>query len=290
MKIKKVFSLGLLLISLSVAAQDDLLSELENDVVEKTPVYAEATFKGSRLINGHSIITRKKKSLEFLISHRFGKVNTGAYNFFGIDGANVRFALEYGINDRLTVGVGRNSFEKTYDAFGKYNLLRQQTGTITIPVSVTWLSSTAIKTIKPPDQAQVVETSFSQAVYSHVLLIARKFSPTISWQVMPAMVHRNQVLEGEQNDQFAIGTGGRVKLSKRISLNAEYYHQLNPSTNNASENSIALGVDIETGGHVFQLHFTNSQSMVEKGFITETQGNFFKGDVHFGFNITRVFN
>jgi Membrane bound beta barrel domain (DUF5777) len=287
---KNILSLVFLVGSLSALAQDDLLSELENDVVEKEPTYAEATFKGSRLINGHSIITRKKKSLEFLISHRFGKVNTGAYNFFGIDGANVRFALEYGISNRFTVGVGRNSFEKTYDAFGKYNLLRQQTGTLTMPVSVTWLSSTAIKTIKPADQAQVVETSFSQAVYSHVLLIARKFSPSISWQLMPAMVHRNQVFEGEQNDQFALGTGGRVKLSKRISLNAEYYHQLNTASSNTSENSIAVGVDIETGGHVFQLHFTNSQSMVEKGFITETQGNFFKGDVHFGFNITRVFN
>jgi hypothetical protein len=287
---KKALTLLALLISLSVMAQDDLLSELENDVVEKTSNYAEATFKGSRLINGHSIITRKKKSLEFLISHRFGKVNTGAYNFFGIDGANVRFALEYGINDRLTVGLGRNSFEKTYDAFAKYNLLRQQTGAFSMPVSVTWLSSTAIKTIKPADQAQVVKTSFSQAVYSHVLLIARKFSPSISWQLMPAMVHRNQVLEGERNDQFAIGTGGRVKLSKRISLNAEYYHQLNSSAKSQTENSIAIGVDIETGGHVFQLHLTNSQSMVEKGFITETQGNFFKGDVHFGFNITRVFN
>jgi Membrane bound beta barrel domain (DUF5777) len=287
---KKLFTLFSLLISLVALAQDDLLSELENDVVEKSPIYAEATFKGSRLINGHSVITRKKKSLEFLISHRFGKVNTGAYNFFGIDGANVRFALEYGINDRLTVGLGRNSFEKTYDAFSKYNLLRQQTGTLTMPVSVTWLSSIAIKTIKPGDQPQVVKTSFSQAVYSHVLLIARKFNPTVSWQLMPAMVHRNQVLDGERNDQFALGTGGRVKLSKRISVNAEYYHQLNAVTTNTTENSIALGVDIETGGHVFQLHFTNSQSMVEKGFITETQGNFFKGDVHFGFNITRVFN
>jgi hypothetical protein len=287
---KKLLTLLVSLTSFSAMAQDDLLSELENNVVEKTSNYAEATFKGSRLINGHSIITRKKKSLEFLISHRFGKVNTGAYNFFGIDGANVRFALEYGINDRLTVGLGRNSFEKTYDAFAKYNLLRQQTGGFSIPVSVTWLSSTAIKTIKPADQAQVVKTSFSQAVYSHVLLIARKFSPSISWQLMPAMVHRNQVLEGERNDQFAIGTGGRVKLSKRISLNTEYYHQLSVNVKNTTENSLAIGVDIETGGHVFQLHFTNSQSMVEKGFITETQGNFFKGDVHFGFNITRVFN
>lgn len=290
MKKEKIVLLAFLLVSFSLTAQDDLLNALENEVVEKTPVFTEATFKGSRIINGHSIITRKKKSLEFLISHRFGKINTGAYNFLGIDGANVRFALEYGLSNRLTVGVGRNSFEKTYDAFGKFALVKQQRGISTIPVSVTWLSSTAIKTIKPPDQPQVVETPFSQAVYSHVLLIARKFSPALSLQVMPALVHRNQVFEGEENDQYAIGAGGRLKLSKRISLNAEYYHQLNPSVDNTTENSVAVGVDIETGGHVFQLHLTNSQSMIEKGFITETQGNFFKGDIHFGFNITRVFN
>ncbi len=276
--------------SFSVTAQDDLLSTLENDVADERTTFAEATFKGSRIINGHSIITRKKKSMEFLISHRFGKVNSGAYNFFGLDNANVRFALEYGLTDRLTMGIGRNSFEKTYDAFGKFGFLRQQSGALNIPVSITWLSSIAMKTIKPPDEPQVVKTPFSEAVYSHVLLISRKFSPALSLQVMPALIHRNQVVAGNENDQFAIGAGGRVKLSKRVSLNAEYYHQLNPSANNTTENSIAIGVDIETGGHVFQLHLTNSQSMIEKGFITETEGNFFKGDIHFGFNITRVFN
>lgn len=217
-------------------------------------------------------------------------MNRGAYDFFGIDGANVRFGLEYGIGDRLTVGIGRNSFEKTYDSFLKYALLRQQKGLVTIPVSVTWLSSVAIKTLKPSDKPQVVKTPFSQAAYSHVLLIARKFSPSISMQVMPALVHRNEVVEGAENDQYAIGVGGRVKVSKRISINSEYYHRIGEAKNNPYQNSIAIGVDIETGGHVFQLHLTNSQSMIEKGFITETKGNFFKGDIHFGFNITRVFN
>jgi Membrane bound beta barrel domain (DUF5777) len=271
-------------------AQDDLLSALELQTDKPAVEFAEAAFKGSRLINGHTVVTRKNKSLEFLIAHRFGKVNRGAYDFFGIDGANVRFGLEYGIGDRLTVGIGRNSFEKTYDSFLKYALLRQQKGLVTIPVSVTWLSSVAIKTLKPSDKPQVVETPFSQAAYSHVLLIARKFSPSISMQVMPALVHRNEVVEGAENDQYAIGVGGRVKVSKRISINSEYYHRIGEAKNNPYQNSIAIGVDIETGGHVFQLHLTNSQSMIEKGFITETKGNFFKGDIHFGFNITRVFN
>jgi len=271
-------------------AQEDLLKALEAESNEPSVEFAEATFKGSRLINGHTVITRKSKSLEFLIAHRFGKVNQGAYDFYGIDGANVRFGLEYGLTDRLTIGIGRNSFEKTYDAFLKYALLRQQKGVITIPVSVTWLSSTAIRTLKPSDQPQVVKTPFSQAAYSHVLLIARKFTPALSLQLMPALVHRNEVQEGLKNDEYAVGMGGRIKVSKRVSLNMEYYQRVGEVQNNPFQNSVAIGVDIETGGHVFQLHLTNSQSMIEKGFITETKGNFFKGDIHFGFNITRVFN
>jgi Membrane bound beta barrel domain (DUF5777) len=285
-----VVTLALFTYTVVVKAQDDLLSALESQTDKPTKEFAEAAFKGSRLINGHTVVTRKSKSLEFLIAHRFGKVNQGAYDFFGIDGANVRFGLEYGIGNRLTAGIGRNSFEKTYDSFLKYALLRQQKGLAMIPVSVTWLSSIAIKTLKPSDEPQVLKTPFSQAAYSHVLLVAHKLSPAISLQVMPALIHRNEVEEGEKNDQYAIGVGGRVKVSKRISINTEYYHRVGEAENNPYQNSIAIGVDIETGGHVFQLHLTNSQSMIEKGFITETKGNFFKGDIHFGFNITRVFN
>ena len=285
----KIFlSVGLFLgLEFSVHAQQDLLASIEAEMKEPTQ-YAEATFKGSRLINGHSIITRKRSSLEFLISHRFGRINSGAYEFFGLDGANVRFGLEYALTNQFTLGIGRNSFQKTYDGFVKYALARQHKGEKDFPVSVTWFSSMAVKTLKQPEPAD--DNSFSsKTAYSHLVLIARKFSPSISVQVMPALIHRNEVNDPQKNDIYALGVGGRVKLSKRLSLNMEYYYRFNKDELDPYHNSVAIGVDIETGGHVFQLHLTNSQAMIEKGFVAETTGDFLDGDIHFGFNISRVF-
>ena len=285
----KIFlSVGLFLgLEFSVHAQQDLLASIETEM--KEPIqYAEATFKGSRLINGHSIITRKRSSLEFLISHRFGRINSGAYEFFGLDGANVRFGLEYALTNQFTLGIGRNSFQKTYDGFVKYAMARQHNGERNFPVSVTWFSSMAVKTLKQTEPAY--DNSFSsKTAYSHLILVARKFGPSISFQIMPTLIHRNEVNDLEKNDVYALGAGGRVKLSKRLSLNMEYYYRFNTTEFDPYHNSIAIGVDIETGGHVFQLHLTNSQAMIEKGFVAETTGDFFDGDIHFGFNISRVF-
>ncbi len=268
-------------------AQSDLLDLINKD--EKVQEnFVTATFKGSRLINGHTIITRKKGDLEFLIAHRFGRINSGAYELFGLDNSNVRFGLEYGLSDRLTVGVGRNSFQKTYDGFVKYAVLLQQTGKKKIPVSITWFSSSAIKTLRDPlteKSPDFVET----LVFSHQLLIAQKVNKKLSWQLMPSLIHYNKVQSPNQNDLLALGFGARFKLSQRISLNGEYYYRHNTIEEDPFFNPIAIGIDIDTGGHVFQLQFTNSRSMIEKGFIAETTGDFFNGDIHFGFNLTRVF-
>lgn len=269
-----------------VMAQDDLLEMLEKES-QPGPQYAEATFKGTRLINGHSVEVRKKGMLDFIIAHRFGRINQGGYELFGLDQANMRIGLDYGLSNRFNVGIGRNSFQKTYDGYLKAKLLRQQTGEKSVPVSITAFSSIAIMTLKQSD----IDLDFTaRLTYSHQLIIARKFTPSFSFQLSPTIVHRNAVTpEQEGNDIYAMGAGGRIKLSKRISLNAEYYYQFNRIENSLIQNSVAIGFDIETGGHVFQLQFTNSQAMIEKGFITETTGDFFKGDVHFGFNISRSF-
>lgn len=284
-----IFTLLLGINALTALGQDDLLDLLEKETPQEAVQFEESIFKGSRLINGHTVVTRKKNSLEFLISHRFGRINSGIYDFFGLDGANVRFGLERGMTDRLTIGLGRNSFEKTYDGFVKYALLRQHTGATQSPVSITWFSSAAIKTLRSFD-ADINLTTRDCLAYSHVMLIARKFSNALSVQLMPSVVHRNQILPEQNNDVFALGAGARLKISKRVSFNAEYYQRVKTAAADLNKNSLALGFDIETGGHVFQLHFTNSQAMVEKGFIAETQGDFFDGDIHFGFNISRVFN
>jgi hypothetical protein len=287
-----LFSMSVLL-SLNAFAQDDLMNLLESNT-EESIHFTEATFKGSRLINGHTVETRKQGELEFLISHRFGRLNSGAYEFFGLDAANVRLGLEYGVADFLTLGVGRNSFEKTYDGFAKLKLLRQSSGKRVMPVSVVSFSSAAIKTLAGSTPEEYPDIA-ARMYYVQQLLIARKFGSALSLQLMPSFVHRNRIQEREgENDIYALGFGGRIKLTQRVSLNGEYYYRFNAEEYNEGDlnqlfNSLAIGFDIETGGHVFQLHLTNSRAMIEKGFIAETNGNFFAGDIHFGFNVSRVF-
>lgn len=266
-------------------AQDELLDIL-NSTAPEDKTYAIATFKSTRLINGHSIETRTKQVLEFVISHRFGRVNSGVDDLFGLDNSSIRFGLEYGITDNLNVGVGRSSFNKVYDGFAKYKFLRQSNSA---PLTITGLVTAATQTLDFPNNGAAFESKHRWA-YTYQALFARKFSSDFSMQVMPTLIHRNLVpTEEDSNDLLALGVGGRYKLNQRLAINAEYYHQLSDKSDQFT-NSIAIGFDIETGGHVFQLHVTNAQQMNERGFIGETTGDFFEGDIHFGFNISRVFN
>ncbi|VXD11853.1 DUF5777 family beta-barrel protein [Marinoscillum sp. 108] len=274
-----------LIFSLTLAAQDDLLSMLEDERGDQKTL-TEATFKGTRLINGHSIETRKKGVMDFIIAHRFGTIDGGGYELFGLDNATIRIGLEYALNDRLYLGLGRSSFEKTYDSFIKYRIVRQSTGEGSIPFSATWLSSIALKTLKDPEYDLSLANRLAN---THSLLLARKLNSSISLQLVPTWVHRNLIrVEDINNDIFALGMGGRVKFSQRLALCVEYYHQFQQLNEN-TRNSLAIGIDLETGGHVFQLQFTNATSMVPKGFISETTNNFFDGEIHFGFNISRTF-
>ncbi|MBD2714574.1 hypothetical protein KBK19_05970 [Microvirga sp. STR05] len=291
-----VMSIMGLLCAATAAAQDvpppaapDLLNDLERqttDTLRRETV--QATFKGTRIINGHSVETPGAGTLIFLISHRFGTLNSGAYNFFGLDQATIRLGLEYGLNDRLTVGVGRSSLEKTYDGFLKYRALRQTSGARPMPVSVTLFASSAINTLRYIDGVDY--TLPRRLTYTYQAMIARKFSPNLSVQLSPTVVHRNLVDTRQMhNDVVALGVAGRQKLSKRTALMLEYYYRLPTSEDPGTRNAIAAGFDIETGGHVFQLHVTNSQGMIEKHFMTQTYGNFFDGDIYFGFNVARNF-
>ena len=228
--------------------EQELLSLLGR---EETTEYAAASFKTNRVINLHSLESTTAGVLDVKISHRFGYLNGGIYDLFGLDESSVRLGADYGVSDRLTIGVGRSSYEKTYDGFIKYKLLRQSTGLKNMPVSMAILGTAAITTLKWADPNR--DNLFSSRVaYTTQLIIGRKFS-------------------------------------KRLSFNAEYIYVPPDQLAEQYTNSLSIGFDIETGGHVFQLHFTNSTSMIEKGFITETLGEWGKGEIHFGFNISRVF-
>lgn len=276
------------------AQEEDLLSMLGE---EKTTDYATASFKTNRIINGHSIENTAAGVLDFKISHRFGPVRQGVYDMFGLDAATIRIGLDYGITDRLMIGIGRNGNEKIIDGFAKYRLLRQSSGKRNMPISLSYLIDGQIKTLKFSD-AERDNKFTSRLYYTHQLLLARKFSKNLSLQLMPTLVHRNLVpTRDEKNDVLAIGIGGRTKLTKRVALNVEYYYVPEGQISTDYANSLSIGFDIETGGHVFQLHFTNTNAMSYKGFITETPEDwFFKNDegrmlsgIRFGFNVSRVF-
>ena len=287
---------GLLLAAGALAhpaqAQTDLLGELEKQTADSTKrEVVAATFKGTHIINAQSIETPGAGTLAFLIQHRFGTLNSGAYEFFGLDQAVLRLSFEYGLTSRLAVGLGRSSQEKTFDGFLKYKALQQTSGARPMPVSVTLFASSAITTLKFNTPANTLERSAASRLdYAYQALIARKFSSSLSVQLMPTLIHRNYVaLAGRQNDVYSIGAGLRQKLTKRIALTADYFYLLPGYAADTYGNALGVGVDIETGGHVFQLHLTNCQGMTEKFFVPQTDGNFFNGDIYFGFTVARNF-
>ncbi|WP_298316517.1 DUF5777 family beta-barrel protein [uncultured Aquimarina sp.] len=266
----------------------DLLDILEEETPQ-TKNYTSSTFKGTRILNGHSIENRKKRTLEFVISHRFGRVNLGADELYGLDQSNIRFAFEYGLTDDIMLGVGRSSFDKTYDGFIKYKFLKQSSGKNSFPFTASLFTSIAYRTLKDFDPNN--EPSFSQKLsYVTQVLMARKFSSGFSLQITPTYIHRNSVkINEDPHGIFAVGVGSRVKLTKRVSINGEYFYTVNPLESIDASNSLAFGVDIETGGHIFQIILSNSITMIEKSFITESTDDFFEGDIHLGFNISRAF-
>lgn len=292
-----IFSLlfGLVLVSYSGKVNSQDLDELLNAETKPTVDFTTATFKSTRIINGHSIEQTKEKQLDFRISHRFGTLNNGFYGLFGLDQSVIHFSLEYGLKDWLMVGAGRGSLNKTYDSFAKIRLLRQSSGEKFMPIHLTYFASIEVNTLKFPERPQGTSNYFSSRLsYVQQLLIARKFTENLSVQLTPTYIHRNLVKsEIDQNDIFALGAGARYKLSKRLSLNAEYYYTYNPNAkflDPRTYDAVSVGVDIETGGHVFQIMLTNSQGMREASFIPQTTGSWLDGDIHLGFNISRVFS
>ncbi|MGE0772202.1 MAG: DUF5777 family beta-barrel protein [Cyclobacteriaceae bacterium] len=285
---KTFFTFLLLVVCGWAVAQDDLLKELESDAESTTQLVLQ-TFKGSRIINGNSVETLGRGALEFIFSHRFGRLNSGSYTLWGLDDSYVRLGLEYGITDRLGVGIGRSSYDKTFDGFVRYKLLRQSTGSRSIPVSITIFGNTAIKT--SPRASDSPNVSFEDRLaFVGSLMIARKFTSHFSMQLTPVFVHRNSVNQFEENnDDIALGVAGRYKITRSVAFSAEFYPRLNVLDNTPYFNSVGFGVDIETGGHVFQLVFTNSLGMIDRMLVAETAGDFAGGDIHFGFNITRNF-
>ena len=276
---------GFLLLSFSMVAQNDLLEELEQDSVTSQPT--QAVFKGLKIINLESTKLVSKGNFYFIVAHRFGNVKTGIEDFFGLDNAVTRLQFIYGICDGLNIGVSRSSLAKTYDMAVKYRLLQQNDSDM--PVTVVGYNMVVMNTGLDEDLLPLLEFKHRLSYVAQVL-VSRKFTDNLSLEVAPSFFHDNYVpINDQDNSQFAIGVGGRYKITKRVSLNIDYAAHLNRASNSPYKNPLSIGADIETGGHVFQLHFTNAQQMTENGYLGQAVGDWSDGSFYFGFNLSRVF-
>ncbi|MEY3059607.1 MAG: hypothetical protein RL000_959 [Bacteroidota bacterium] len=282
-KQKIMVMLAIAALPFSSFAQIDLFAEKEEPITD----IVTATFKTTRVVNGHSIENVGAGILDFRILHRFGQFSDGAYNLFGLDQASIRLGLDYGITKNWMVGIGRSTFEKQYDAFTKLRLLSQTTGGRNFPISVSYAGTMIYKSVKNTNTAYVPYES-DRLSFGHQLIIARKFGDYFSLQLTPTYFHYNVVPTKDlPNDFKSLGIASRIRLSKRLNLTGEYYYRFDKIP--GYQNSLSVGFDIETGGHVFQLHMTNSTGMTERTFINETTGEWGKGNIRFGFNVSRVF-
>lgn len=253
--------------------------------VEETEIVRSA-YKGTHIINGHSTRTKYQGEFDFLIYHRFGPLNRGIQEFFGLDEANMRLGLEYGIFDVLDVGIGRSTYEKTYDGYIKWKFLQQKSGRSAFPVTLVWLSGITIPTIQSLDPLTTAE----RLGYNNELLISRKFKKRLTLQLMPGLIHLNTVPDqADPNTMIYTGIAFRFKVAPSFALTGEYFYRFNEYQSVQTHDPIGFGIDINTGGHVFQLHVTNSRPTFETGFIPATYDNFWDGDIRFGFNISRTF-
>ena len=280
-----LFLLGFVLLPIGVCAQGDLLDEIDKS--DRTH-QVTAAFKGLKIVNFESTKLLYKREFYFVVAHRFGSIKNGLDDFFGLDFANTRLHFLYGISDSFNVSLSRNSFNKTYDASLKYRFTTQNEN---FPFTIVGYSQTAINTLL--EEALILrEVSFGDRVsFTQQALISRKVNDRLSLQLMPTYFYEGYTAYAPQdNSQFALGFGGRYKLSKRLSLNLDYGWHLNRASGSPFVNPLSIGVDIETGGHVFQLHFTNAQPTFESGFLGNATGDWGKGDIYFGFNLSRVFN
>ena len=279
---------SLLILSIMVSsfyAQEDLLSEFDSVPSNN---FKSAAFKGLKIVNFESTKMVSKGELYFVTSHRFGSVNTGIKDFFGLDQAVTRLNFIYGISEGINIGLSRSSFQKIYESSLKLRLVREKANgfPFTIVSSNNILLNTAL------DDQILPGLAFENRLgYTAQLLISKKFNKNFSLQLMPTFFHDNLVaIDEQENSQYVIGFGGRHKLTKRFSLNFDYGLHMNRASSSPFKNPLSIGVDIETGGHVFQLHFTNAQPMNTNGFLGQGTGDWGNGDFFFGFNLSRVFN
>ncbi len=280
-----------------VIAQEDWKTIVSIDSINTCNMYS-ATFKTTRLINAQSVETAKNHSLDFRISHRFGNVSMGGHSLYGLDAASdIRFAFEFGVSSQLTMGISRSRIAENLEGLIKYRLLEQREDG-KMPMSVTLFANTTLTPAKDYSSTLDYALFAHRMSYTYQVLIARKFSRNFSFQLMPSLVHRNFITDpADKNDLISLGAGGRLKFSRRSALVVDYFYNINPMNSTRSSNPyltfynpLGIGWEIETGGHVFTIMFSNSAGIIENEFISNTTDSWMKKGFKFSFDISRSFS
>lgn len=271
-----------MLSSVLAYSQEDLLKDI--DTIKTTETSQPPAFKALQIVTGQSTKLSAKNEWYIVVAHRFGDISTGFKNFFGLDDASTKLGAIYGITDNISVSLSRETNMKTFEGAVKYKLVKQNEKS---PVDIVGYHAMALNTDLHKDNYPYLKFS-DRLAYLTQALISRRFNDNFSLQLTPSYIHKNLYNPAiEDKNQFLTGLGGRYKISKRISLNAEYF--VNFDNHSFYKNPLSLGMDIETGGHVFQLVFSNSQINSDIGYLSNAAGKWGKGQIFFGFNLYRVF-
>jgi hypothetical protein len=290
-KLIKPFLIAIVSISSINSFAQDNKDDLEKLLGEEQPKkeYVKNAFKSNRVIQGHSMEMTGKGVLDFRILHRFGEIKGGWREMFGLDQASMRMGFDYGVNKDLTIGIGRSTLNKEVDGYVKYRIIQQSKGAKSFPISILWISGATMQSLKATSTNYLSDFS-NRLGYYHQMIVGRKMGDKFTLQLSPTLVHRNIVATtSDNNNILAIGIGARAKLTNRMALILDTYPIVYGAREAYNYFPLSLGVDIETGGHVFQLHITNSKGMNEKAFIGEITQNWGKGQIQIGFNLSRVF-
>ncbi len=279
----------IILISMMVSnmfSQENLLDKLRETSEEKVKTIG-STFKGFKIVNFETPKLVAKKHLNFVVAHRFGTIKNGFEDLFGLDVANTRLSFTYGLTDKINISFARSRFGNPYSFGLKYNIKNQENNGF--PFTIAGTNQLGINDQLSKDILPGLEFE-NRLTSNHQLIIARKFNSNLSLELVPTLLHDGLVKEDNQDNlQYALGFGGRYLFTKRMGVVVDYAAHLNRANGSIFNNPLSIGLEIETGGHVFQLSFSNANGMYENNFINNATGDWTKGDIFFGFSINRIF-
>ncbi|RRO24970.1 DUF5777 family beta-barrel protein [Flavobacteriaceae bacterium 14752] len=290
---KFYFSLCFIVTCWSGLSQD-LLASLDTITQPENKV---SHFKGLKIVNFESTKLASQGDFYFVVSHRFSSITNGFDDFFGLDNAVTQLKFIYGFTDWLNVGVARSSLDERYGIHAKYRIYEKNKD---LPIKIVGYHLVTANTALKDDDFPEIEFK-DRLSYVNQIIISTAFTKDFSFEMAPTYIHQNlatrSIISQEEtstfvdqtHDEYLLGLGGRYKISKRLSINMDYGIHFNRVSGSNFRNPLAVGLNIETGGHIFQVHFSNAQGMFEDAFISRATGDWSEGDIFFGFNLFRVF-